>query len=172
MEWIDLSIKNIIQNHKVSYRGMKHGSYMVWPVSKENQDSAGNKNRFTTKEHVFCDRYTGRHWYAGSSLLVRPRNWEEALYDVRRLNDIQKSGYSDWRLPNIRELESLVDDSRHSPALVKGFSPLRIRQTTGCWSSTTSVYEPQYAWVLYIEDSAIGVGFKAKADFHTLAVRG
>lgn len=154
------------------YRGMKHGSYMVWPVSKENHDSAGNENRFTANEHLFFDRYSGRHWYAGSSLLDRARNWEEAFYAIRRLNDSSKSGYRDWRLPNIRELESLVDDSRHSPALAQGFSPHKIAQVDGCWSSTTSVYEPRYAWVLYIVDGAIGVGFKASADFHTLAVRG
>jgi hypothetical protein len=41
----------------------------------------------------------------------------------------------------------------------------------GYWSSTTSVYEPSYAWVLYTVDGAVGVGYKAKPDFCAWAVR-
>jgi len=153
------------------YRGMKHGSYMVWPVSKVKSNSVITQNRFTATEHVFFDKHTGRQWYAGGRRLDRPCSWEEALCAVRRLNDASKSGYSDWRLPNIRELESLVDDNRHSPAFSPGFS-IATPQTSGFWSSTTSVYEPRYAWVLYSTDGAVGVGFKAQAEFHVLAARG
>jgi hypothetical protein len=45
------------------------------------------------------------------------------------------------------------------------------RTAEGYWSSTTSVYEPSYAWVLYSLDGAVGVGYKAKPDFYALQVR-
>jgi hypothetical protein len=77
--------------------------------------------------------------------------------------------HTDWRLPNIRELESLVDINSHSPAMPPNHPFARIAD--GYWSSTTSIYEPSYAWVLYSLDGAIGVGYKAKTDFYAWAVR-
>jgi len=77
--------------------------------------------------------------------------------------------YTDWRLPNIRELESLVDINSHSPAMSPNHPFTRVAD--GYWSSTTSVYEPSYAWVLYTLDGAIGVGYKAKPDFFAWGMR-
>ena len=77
--------------------------------------------------------------------------------------------HSDWRLPNIRELESLTDMNWHSPALPPNHPFVGIAD--GYWSSTTSVYEASYAWVLYTLDGAVGVGYKAKADFYVWGVR-
>lgn len=153
------------------YRGMKHGSYMVWPVRGQAQPSETGPDRFTAIAGIYHDRLTNRHWYAGGSLMQKSCTWEDAICNIRKLNDVRQNNFSDWRLPNIRELESLVDDSRHSPAFAYGFS-IATSQIAGFWSSTTSKYEPRYAWVLYGLDGAIGVGFKAMAEFHTLAVRG
>jgi hypothetical protein len=152
------------------YRGMKHGSYMMWPVRGDMQSYEAGSDRFTSINDTFFDCHTNRHWYAGGGLMQEPRTWQDAIHTIRKLNDAHQNNYSDWRLPNIRELESLVDDRRHSPAFAPGFS-ITTSQIAGFWSSTTSLYEPRYAWVLYIVDGAIGVGFKAQTEFHTLAVR-
>lgn len=150
------------------YRGMQHTSYMVWPVTGQGANLTGGDDRFTVQGDTVYDSATARHWFAGRGLSKPVRTWEEALDAVCALNRQGEAGRRDWRLPNIRELESLVDDRRHSPALAPGI-PAGM---AGFWSSTTSVYEPRYAWVLYPQDGALGVGYKAQADFHTLAVRG
>jgi len=98
-----------------------------------------------------------------------PVTWQEALETVKAMNRPAAGGYNDWRLPNIRELESLADMNSHSPALLPDHPFDGVAD--GYWSSTTSVYEPRYAWVLYTRDGAVGVGFKAKSDFHAWAVR-
>ena len=85
------------------------------------------------------------------------------------MNRESAGGSGAWRLPNIRELESLVDTDAHSPALPPGHPFGDVAD--GYWSSTTSVFEPRYAWTIYTRDGAVGVGFKAKADFFTWAVR-
>ena len=82
---------------------------------------------------------------------------------------MKAAGYDDWRLPNIRELESLIDITTHSPALANGCPSHSSGE--GYWSATTSVYEPRYAWVLYTRDGAVGVGYKPKEDFYLSAIR-
>jgi hypothetical protein len=150
---------------------MKHGSYMVWPVRSKVQNRPNSQERLTCIGRTYFDSHTDRWWYAGSDLFREPCSWEAALGAIAELNNGEMDGHCDWRSPTIRELESLVDDSRHSPALVQD-ALFGAASIDGLWSSTTSTYEPRYAWVLYIKDGAIGVGFKAKADFHTIAVRG
>jgi pimeloyl-ACP methyl ester carboxylesterase len=70
-----------------------------------------------------------------------PMNWEEALAycESRTLG-----GHTDWRLPTIKELRSLVDYSRYNPAINTAFFP----NTVSCsyWSSTTDALSTVYAW--------------------------
>jgi hypothetical protein len=75
-----------------------------------------------------------------------------------------------WRLPNINELESLVDGVAHSPALSPGhpFEEVQVAY----WSSTTSLFEPDWAWALYLDKGAVGVGQKHGRHFHVWAVCG
>lgn len=152
------------------YRGMKHGSYMVWPVSGQFAEQPFMKKRFIASEDSFYDRVTRRYWYAGNRLNAGARPWKEGIRAVEKMNETREAGRGPWRLPNIRELESLIDDRNHSPAFADGFYINSLRD--GYWSSTTSLYEPRYAWVLYPLDGAIGVGYKPNADFYVLAVRG
>jgi len=75
----------------------------------------------------------------------------------------------EWRLPNINELESLVDASRDSPALPEGHPFKNAREAY--WSSTTSFYETDWAYCLYLHKGAVGVGHKPGAEFSVWAVR-
>ena len=151
------------------YRGMKHGSYMVWPVAGGEPVRDKFKDRFVKQTHSFYDRLTQRTWLNDKRLDTGAITWQHALDRIKRLNKEIVAGYRDWRLPNIRELESLVDVTSHSPALAAGH-PLQGVQE-GYWSATTSLYEPRYAWVLYTKDGAVGVGYKPQKDFYLLAIR-
>jgi hypothetical protein len=156
------------------HRGMKHGSYMVWPVSPGDQkavDSGTNgKARFTiVNEASVHDAHTDLIWSRDAEVTGHPLSWQAALSMVRGLNRSQFGGCGDWRLPSIRELESLVDLSSHSPALTIGHPFVNVQDAY--WSSTTSVYEPRYAWTLYSRDGIVGVGFKPGDDFFLWPVR-
>jgi hypothetical protein len=151
------------------YRGMKHGSYMVWPVAGPSDRPSTGEGRFIAQTDSFHDRLTCRTWLNGQLLDHEPATWQDALDRISALNRKWVGGYSDWRLPNIRELESLVDVTTHSPAFSPACPISMVKE--GYWSSTTSLYEPRYAWVLYAQDGAVGVGYKVLRDFHVLAVR-
>jgi len=150
------------------YRGMKHGSYMVWPAIGPAPCQDSSLPRFFVDHTLVHDRRTGLIWLQDLEM-TRAVKWHEALEKVYEANRRRSAGFDDWRLPNIRELESLVEIKSHSPALPQGHPFHSIQE--GYWSSTTSAYEPRYAWVLYLRDGAVGVGFKSKPDFFLWAVR-
>ena len=73
-------------------------------------------------------------------------NWEDALAWVQEKNAENYLGYSDWRLPNIKELQSIVDyerspDTSGSAAISPLFECTQITNEVGqypyFWSSTT-----------------------------------
>lgn len=119
--------------------------------------------RFEACGEAVTDRLTDLQWQRVADL-AGPVAWEEALAAVAALNRAAPH----WRLPNINELESLVDCSAHSPALPEGHPFSDVRDVY--WSSTTSHYEPDWAWALYLDKGAVGVGQKRQARFYVWAV--
>ena len=112
------------------------------------------------------DSCTGLIWHASAVHSTLPLDWPQALTLVAQLRT--ESGLP-WRLPTINELESLVDVRNHSPALATGQPFGQIYE--GYWSSTTSFYDPAWAYVLYMHKGAVGVGFKKNQDFYLWPVR-
>lgn len=159
------------------FKGMRHGSYMVWPVCGDRPNASpgppagsnGQADRFFSRGSGITDRRSGLTWHRNADLADAPLAWTDALEAVRRLNDAEEGFGTPWRLPNIRELESLADTARHSPAIAGHHLFDNIRDFY--WSATTSVYDPAYAWTLYTRDGNIGVGFKRNAEFHLWPVR-
>jgi formylglycine-generating enzyme required for sulfatase activity len=69
-------------------------------------------------------------------------DWQGALKYCQRL---VFAGYSDWRLPNVKELLSLVDYGRFDPAI----DPVFGAESWWYWSSTTYIIELQKAWAVH-----------------------
>ena len=161
------------------FKGMKQGSYMVWPVREGLSDEGQERNsraefllskvRFLDHGQSVTDRYTGLEWTKDASPVSQSLGWTSALRAVNVMNAEQAYGFSDWRLPNVRELESLTYMGSHSPALPPGHPFEAVQEYY--WTSTTSTFEPTYAWVLYMADGAVGVGFKGNSDFFVWPVR-
>jgi hypothetical protein len=133
-------------------------SGMAWPAE-----------RFVVEGDAVRDRLTGLQWLRRATLSQDEVSWTGALKLVAELNGRDEEAGYGWRLPNINELESLVDSSAHSPALPKGHPFVQVRQVY--WSSTTSCYEPDWAWALYLTKGALGVGVKRGRNFHAWPVK-
>ncbi len=116
--------------------------------------------RFHLTETGVEDDMTGLVWYPDPFLPVGKCNWQEALNTVRELAEKTEIA---WRLPNINELESIVDCSRHTPALPSNFSLDTVQEIY--WSSTTSGFEKDWAYALYMYKGAVGVGYKPTAEY-------
>lgn len=124
--------------------------------------------RFEDRGESVLDRLTSLIWRKDTDLTGGMAAWQGALHAVSTLNEQDPN--HDWRLPTINELESLVDCSRHTPALPLGHPFINTRE--GYWSSTTSTFEPSWSWVLYMHKGAVGVGFKPGTHFHAWPVSG
>lgn len=95
------------------------------------------------EDGTVTDRLTDLMWTKDANIygLYGGRTWTEALSDCASCTE---GGYSDWRLPNVRELLSLVDYGRDDP-LPAGHP---FDKVTGpyYWSSTTDASRPSDAW--------------------------
>lgn len=118
------------------------------------------ENRFSEENDTVLDNVTGLHWYKKADL-CGPVSWKTGLEKISDLNN--EDSDHNWRMPNIRELESLTDTSQSFPALQKN-NPFT---DTGdvYWSSTSSSFEYDWAMALYLEKGAVGVGFKTGDPF-------
>jgi len=102
------------------------------------------------------DELTGLTWVQDPNVFGEV-TWEEALASSRTLaaggydlSDDSKKG--DWRLPNIRELLSLVDYGQGDPILPSGHQFKNPPQGI-YWTSTTLAPAPQLAWMI-----TLGIG--------------
>ncbi|MDZ7695556.1 MAG: DUF1566 domain-containing protein [Deltaproteobacteria bacterium] len=90
--------------------------------------------RFTANiDGTVTDNLTGLMWILDSTS-SGIKTWANALTYCNALI-FPADGHDDWRLPNIRELYSLVDLSQSSPALPPGH-PFTVNNTGYYWSST------------------------------------
>ncbi len=79
------------------------------------------------------DRNTGLLWQQEDDGICR--DWKEALTYCENLS---LAGQTNWRLPNIKELQSIVDYTREAPAIdTDFFTPLSHLGEAWYWSGTT-----------------------------------
>ncbi len=95
---------------------------------------------------TISDASTGLMWSKEDS--GEGLDWQGALAWVQEMNAASYLGHDDWRLPNVKELQSIVDYSRapdvtDSPAIDPVFNTTAITNESGqkdypsFWSSTT-----------------------------------
>ena len=73
--------------------------------------------RFEARGDMVLDRLAGLMWPRDAELGQFPQTWAEAFDFVADMNREKAFGYRDWRLPERRELFSLVSHDRINPAL-------------------------------------------------------
>ena len=123
---------------------------LIWEVKTDDGSIHDKDNTYT--------------WYDGSS--GRPGDGTDTLDFMAALNSAHFGGFSDWRLPTVKELSFLVDRGRYNPLINTTYFPHTV--SSYYWSSTTCAGYPYSAWYVnfysgsvdhYGESSSYGSGY-------------
>lgn len=122
------------------------------------------------------DQNTGLEWLR---MVQDSSSWESALQVAENLN---VGGQSDWRLPNIKELQSINDENRFNPSVdtlifpnlkSKWLASTKPGQTPRLyWSSTSLLGHLDSAWTIDYQSGLISYNAKSTKKLFWLAVRG
>jgi hypothetical protein len=123
--------------------------------------------RFTVDGTGLCvtDNLTGLMWVRTPDSATR--TWANALTYA---NGLTLCGYTDWRLPNVNELESLVNAEQANTATWlngQGFSNV---QALFYWSSSTYAYSTAGAWGVGMGVGYVG-GYGKTGSYYVWPVR-
>jgi formylglycine-generating enzyme required for sulfatase activity len=92
--------------------------------------------------------------------------WEEALAYA---SGLALAGKTDWRVPNVKELQSLNDETLSKPSIPKSF--INGIASGNYWSSTTMYQQAGVAWDINVEYGIVSYNTKTVKEY-ALCVRG
>ena len=109
----------------------------------------------------------GQSWSPGTcSGTASDFNWSQALTQAQAATF---AGYADWRLPNVKELSSLVEDCRVGPAINNVLFP--NASSSVFWSASPSAYSSSVAWYVNFGDGG-AYYYSRSYSSHVRLVRG
>jgi Protein of unknown function (DUF1566) len=115
-----------------------------------------------TSDSIWLDPKTGLMWQRQSPGQM---TWTQAQSYAQSLN---WDGKTDWRLPAVGELETLLDRTRYRPVMRE---EVPFRDTLSYWSSTTFGPNMNNAWIVMF-DGAYVLSYYKTNEYHVRFVRG
>ncbi|CAA6826458.1 MAG: Unknown protein [uncultured Sulfurovum sp.] len=113
---------------------------------------------FSKSGNIVADSSTGLQWQddaIGSSM-----TWTSAIMHCENLS---LDGHNDWRLPNLNELTSLVNDGRINPSI--DTTVFENTASSFYWSSTTYVGYTSSAWRVNFYSGNQGYDSKTNSSY-------
>jgi len=141
----------------------KSGQTTSYRTGDDGDEQAGvswPNPRFTdNSDGTVTDNLTGLVWLKQANYIstgggTGKTTWSDAVDFCKALASgtcglSDGSSAGDWRLPNIKELQSLIDYSQSYPPLPSGH-PFTSVQSYTYWSSTDHIAGPSYVWQVFM----------------------
>ncbi|BAV34088.1 hypothetical protein SCL_1790 [Sulfuricaulis limicola] len=128
---------------------------VAWPNPRFSMDGTGN---------CMTDNLTGLMWVRDPDYRMsnfRAQTWQQALDSAASL---ELCGYSDWRLPNRKELRSLINYGMTGGAWIasQGFSNVL---TGNYWSSSSVAGSATDAWAIILLNGVVLADVKSDGNY-------
>ncbi|KJU86983.1 protein containing DUF1566 [Candidatus Magnetobacterium bavaricum] len=121
--------------------------------------------RFTDNTNTVIDNLTGLVWTKDANLPGIYKTWQQALDYVASMNSGASTyGHTDWRLPNGKELFSLLNHATYGPPLPSSH-PFTNVQSHNYWSSTTVASGTSGAWFVSMDDGVYDATGKSNLSY-------
>jgi hypothetical protein len=141
---------------------------VAWPTPRFTDNNNG----------TVTDNLTGLIWMKNANYFGACDWGEQALIRANSLcsgtadlTDGSKAG--DWRLPNIKELESLIDYSKYHPPLPAGHPFWGISPGySEFWSSTTDLRQSNGIWIAFFDANGQTSSVPKESTLNVWCVRG
>ena len=139
---------------------------LIWEVKQAKDDVSDYSN-----PHDADNTYT---WYdsnpeTNGGDAGTPGDGTDTEDFINAVNSEKFGGYSDWRLPTIKELASITDLGQYAPSIDTKYFPNSV--SSYYWSSTTSAGGGDYAWGVSFGGGGDSSGSKSYSRY-VRAVRG
>ncbi|MDH4233148.1 MAG: DUF1566 domain-containing protein, partial [Nitrospirota bacterium] len=141
-------------NFVLQFKDRNSDMYVRCVRGEETSPSFTNNGNGTV-----TDARTGLVWQQGEA---GSTSWESALSYCEGLT---LGGDNDWRLPNIKELESLTDDTRYQPAIDTIFFPNANAAYYWASTTTTEASRPNEAYFINFYEGALGFEGKNNENY-------
>jgi len=178
------AVSNVATKARVAKTGAEHLTGYTFVAGEDGHASmrkglAWPNPRFTDNNNgTVTDNLTGLIWLKNANFKAGTRTWANALTDCATLKHgegglTDGSVEGDWRLPNVQELQSLIDYGRYNPALCNtagtgqwtSGDPFTGVQSSFYWSSTTRAAGTTLAWYVGLYDGYATVDYKSVAAY-------
>ena len=107
-------------------------------------------SNYVKSENVVIDIKKNLMWQDNIDNIQYTSNWTLAK---EYCSSLTLNGYTDWKLPTIKELQQIVDINKAKPAVNDQF---KFTEPSSYWSNSQDLTNKNYAWY---------VGFKTGATF-------
>ena len=157
------------------YNNTKVGLYRVWPVRAEllNLPVTGQSTEYVSGDDgtyqkgisfpstrfrdngdgTITDNMTGLMWLKDANNAGATKTWSDALAYVAGLNSGANSGncgYTDWRVPNVNDLEILFNYGQNTPYTWLNTQGFNNVASDFYWTSTTYAPNADNGWYINI----------------------
>ncbi len=134
----------------ISYYPKDDGDYQKGVTPSYIRDDA---------KEIVTDNITKLQWQDDEEVKTIRKTWQSANNYCSNLN---LGGYSDWRLPTIVELQSIVDNGKYNPAIDTVF----VNYTSNdYWVSTSYAGDPDtYRWFVNFKNGSTNIYYNSHDD--------
>jgi Protein of unknown function (DUF1566)/FG-GAP-like repeat/FG-GAP repeat len=180
-----LQLNNQQDGHRITINPMSYSAVGTYPLTSCVRD---NVTGLIWEGKESGGVRAGSNTYTNYDSTTQPQFWNGAGYVVpvqaqidaasnsvgykNWVNSASLCGFTDWRLPTVDELQTLVDAGKPfpGPTIDTNWFP----NTQASWYWSTSRYRGLGvigAWLVYFDDGSVNYGFRAIGDKHIRLVR-